>query len=71
MKLMGERKVVETKADMKERTKGISPDDADAVVGLCDMFANEHGGEAKAAGGKARTWEQQAKRYNLVESYAG
>ncbi len=66
----GEKKCVEPKSEMKSRTKGISPDDADPVAGLADMFASEHGGESKSSqGSEDNSWEQTAKTYNLVETY--
>ncbi len=65
----GEKKCVESKGDMKARTKGISPDDADPVAGLADMFANEHGGEAKTDKPANQDWKKAAKRFSLVPSY--
>lgn len=65
----GERKFVEPKSEMKGRTKGISPDDADPVAGLADMFASEHGGEGTASKVGAADWKKAAKRLNLVPSY--
>ncbi len=66
----GERKCVESKSEMKTRTKGVSPDDADPVAGLCDMFASEHGGENKAAPSGENAWSKSAKRHRLIPSYA-
>lgn len=42
-KLEGERMVVESKSDMKERTNGTSPDRADAVAIAADYFRDLHG----------------------------
>ncbi len=66
----GERKCVEPKTEMKTRTKGISPDDADPVAGLADMFYAEHGGEGVAATEDIDdAWVDAARKYNLVPSY--
>lgn len=70
VKLVGERRTVEPKADMKLRTKGVSPDDADPVAGLADMFANEFGGEAKGADSSAESWEAAANQFALEDSYS-
>lgn len=71
IEIKGERKCVEPKSEMKNRTKGISPDDADPVAGLADMFAMEHGGESKlTSDASSNAWAKAAKKHNLREQYA-
>lgn len=69
VEIVGERKCVEPKSKMKLRTKGVSPDDADPVAGLADMFASEHGGEGKAADSSDDAWEAFAKKHQMMEQY--
>lgn len=68
--LRGERYILESKAEMKSRTKGASPDEADGAVLLADMFRDEAGiesfGEVKAS---SNEWEKMAKRLQVRESY--
>lgn len=65
----GEQKCVEPKEEMKKRTKGVSPDDADPVAGLADMFADEHGGEARHDSRGEDGWARVSKRLRLQPSY--
>lgn len=60
-KLEGEKKCVESKDEMKKRTKGVSPDDADPVAGLCDMFEQENG-----VGGNSQIDQQFAGEWNKI-----
>jgi hypothetical protein len=56
---------------MKKRTKGVSPDDADPVAGLADMFADEFGGEGKSGETSAESWEAVANQFALEEKLWG
>lgn len=70
VEVKNEKKCVEPKSDMKLRTKGVSPDDADPVAGLSDMFAMEHGGEGKQqTKTENRDWQKASKRFALTPSY--
>jgi len=41
--LKNERTIIESKKDLKKRTKGNSPDRADALALLCEVFASQYG----------------------------
>lgn len=47
--MRGEKHVVESKRDMKERTNGTSPDRADCLAILVDIFRDLHGEDGSAA----------------------
>lgn len=71
-KRTGELKCVETKDEMKKRTKGVSPDDADPVAGLCWMFFEENGESGSKSSDIvfAKEWNQMARSHNRKSSYA-
>lgn len=71
--LVGEKKVAESKEEMKKRTKGVSPDDADPVAGLCDMFEQEHGagGTSVIDSQFADQWNRIAASKRIKSTYAG
>lgn len=70
--MTGEKKKAESKEDMKKRTKGVSPDDADPVAGLCDMFYGEHGegGGTSIDMNFINEWNKVAASKRIKSSYA-
>jgi hypothetical protein len=70
MELTGERKCVESKVDMKKRTKGVSPDDADPVAGLADMYADTFGEGGQMQESEDDRWAEAASKFSLTESYS-
>ncbi len=69
--LLGEKYILETKAEMKTRTGGKSPDEADASVILGDLFRDVSAIDSGPAGAAAsKDWAKAAKRFSLTPSYA-
>lgn len=70
--LLGEKRVVESKDEMKKRTKGVSPDDADPVAGLCDMFMEVYGegGATSMDHNFINAWNKVAAQKKLKGRYA-
>lgn len=67
-KIQGEKYVLESKADMKARTGGKSPDFADGVSLCSDTFHRMHGvSDHKQKPQENDSWKRAAKKYNLME----
>lgn len=69
--MRGERLWVESKVDMKERTKGTSPDDADPVAIAADYFRDiceQELGEIQGGQSSHEDWQRLQKRYNSIHT---
>lgn len=72
-RLEGEKYALESKSDMKTRTGGKSPDEADTDSLLADLFRSLHGTGDVSTGGvsEADAWAKKARQYQLEDSYSG
>jgi hypothetical protein len=70
--LKNEKMVLESKKDLKKRTKGNSPDRADALALLVEVFVNQNGlGNATATDGiNDEDWEKFALDHEITTSYS-
>jgi hypothetical protein len=64
--------VLESKKDLKKRSKGNSPDRADALALLVEVFVNQNGlGNATATDGiNDEDWEKFALDHEITTSYS-
>ena len=71
--LRNERTLVESKKDMKKRTKGASPDRADALALLVELYINNNGltGAVGYGGADDAQWEYFASRNDIEQDYGG
>jgi len=69
--LKNERTLLESKKDLKKRTKGNSPDRADALALLCEIFVTQNGlGNATGADGATdEDWERFVLDHEIEASY--
>lgn len=72
-RLEGEKMVLESKSDMKDRTGGKSPDTADATSLLGWLFQKAHGadgGQVDQLEKRRAAWEKAAEKHALEAEYA-
>jgi hypothetical protein len=69
--LRNERTLLESKKDLKKRTKGNSPDRADALALLTELFVSQNGiGDASASQEQnSEAWEQYALDHEIESDY--
>jgi hypothetical protein len=70
--LKNERTLLESKKDLKKRTKGNSPDRADALALLCEVFTNQYGliNASGRNGVDNGDWDAYFDQNSLESSYA-
>jgi hypothetical protein len=70
--LKNEKMVLESKRELKKRTKGNSPDRADALALLVEVFVNQNGlGNATATDGiNDEDWQKFALDHEITPSYS-
>lgn len=70
--LRNEKMLLESKKDLKKRTKGNSPDRADALALLVELFVNENGlsGAVGYGGEDDSEWEALLEQNNLESDYS-
>jgi hypothetical protein len=69
--LKNEKTLLESKKDLKKRTKGNSPDRADALALLCQVFISQNGmlGASNKEGGAGEDWDSFVDQNTIESTY--